>query len=513
VDPAQIYGWLSILPPVIAIGMALRTRQVYVSLFVGILFGTTVLAGWNPLAGATGVVETLIQVITQRGNAEPLLFTLVVGALIVLMRESGGVNGFASWMVNRGWVRGQASAQLISILIGISIFIESNITCLVTGTVSRPLYDRVKLSRAKLAYMCDSTSAPICVLIPLNGWGAYVLALLAAEGLENPLRIMAWAVPLNFYALTALALVFAVALTGWNIGPMKESEDRALAGDTGALAEEPSVVERGNPSPGAPDAAGGLDPTRAPDVLDDLEASGEPDVPDAGDDPGGDGDRDIPERARNLVIPVGVMLLVMPLGLYVTGEGDFLAGSGTLSVLWATCAGVLAAMFLYRIQGIFGFNELAELSIQGFRELTGVATILALALTLGQVCRDLGTGPWVADTVSPFINDVTVAPLLFLTGALIAFSTGTSWGTWALLFPIAVPVATTMGASLPLTTGAVMGGGIFGDHCSPISDTTVISSLSAGVDHIEHVVTQMPYALLGGATATGLYLVAGLLLT
>lgn len=482
-DPSQTYGWLSLLPPLIAIGMALRTRQVYVSLFVGVLFGTTVLAGWNPLAGATGVVETLIRVITQRGSAEPLLFTLVVGALIVLMRESGGVNGFASWMVNRGWVRGPVSAQLISVFLGISIFIESNITCLVTGTVSRPIFDRVKLSRAKLAYLCDSTSAPICSLIPLNGWGAYVLALLAAEGLDNPLRTLVWAVPLNFYALCALTLVFAVALAGWDIGPMRASEERARAGDSGALSEEAPAVDSG-PAPGGAGAGRST----------------------------GSGEDSVPERARNLVIPVGVMLLVMPVGLHVTGDGDFLAGSGTLSVLWATCAGVLAAIFLYRGQGLFDFGELAELTIQGFRELTGVATILALALTLGQVCRDLGTGPWVADTVSPWINDVTVAPLLFLTAALIAFSTGTSWGTWALLFPIAVPVAGTMEASLPLTTGAVMGGGIFGDHCSPISDTTVISSLSAGVDHIEHVVTQMPYALLGGAAATILYLFAGLLI-
>jgi len=170
------------------------------------------------------------------------------------------------------------------------------------------------------------------------------------------------------------------------------------------------------------------------------------------------------------------------------------------------------AMISYRLQGLFDFGELTELTIKGFRELVGLAAILALALALGGVCRALGTGPWVAHSVAPFITPATVAPLIFLTGAVVAFSTGSSWGTFAILFPIAIPMASAVGASVALTTAAVMGGGVFGDHCSPISDTTVISSLSAGVDHIEHVVTQIPYALIGGVAATLLYFLAGLLL-
>ena len=154
---------------------------------------------------------------------------------------------------------------------------------------------------------------------------------------------------------------------------------------------------------------------------------------------------------------------------------------------------------------------MAELAVVGFRELIGVATILALALALGAVCRGLGTGPWVAATVSPWINSVTAAPLIFVASGFIAFATGTSWGTWAIMFPIAIPVAVMLDASVALMSAAVLGGGIFGDHCSPISDTTVISSLSAGVDHIEHVVTQLPYALLGGSIATALYFIAGML--
>ncbi len=470
------YGWLSILPPVLAIAMALRTRQVYMSLFGGILLGTTMLAGWNLLAGMALAIEQLVLVLNDHDNAEVLLFTLIVGALIVLMRESGGVNGFANWMVARGWVRGPVSAQLISIFVGISIFIESNITCLITGAVSRPLYDRVKLSRAKLAYMCDSTSAPICILIPLNAWGAYVLVLLTAEGVENPVRTLVAAVPLNFYAISALAIVFFVAIARWNIGPMRRSEEAALQGHSGALVSDEEALSEALRT-------------------------------------GPDGGREgPPERAINLVLPVIVTVLFMPLSLWITGDGNILNGAGSTSVLWSVSAGVAVAMISYRLQGLFDFGELSELTIRGFRELVGLAAILALALALGAVCRALGTGPWVANSVAPWITPATVAPLIFLTGAVVAFSTGSSWGTFAILFPIAIPMATAVDASLALTTAAVMGGGVFGDHCSPISDTTVISSLSAGVDHIEHVVTQIPYALIGGVFATLLYFLAGMLL-
>jgi Na+/H+ antiporter NhaC len=323
-------------------------------------------------------------------------------------------------------------------------------------------------------------------LIPLNAWGAYVLTLLAAEGLD-PLPTLIAAVPLNFYALAAIGIVVVVATTGWDIGPMRASEQRALEGDNGALPEQEVSLN---------------------EYTDEHRQDGE----------------EIPERAINLVAPVVATIAMMIVGLWVTGAGlndagvprsfleRVLAGSGSLSVLWAVSTGVAVSVLLAKLQGFYTFPQMAELIIVGFRELIGVATILALALAIGAVCRELGTGPWVAATVSPWINAVTAAPLVFIAAAFIAFSTGTSWGTWAIMFPIAIPVAAALDASVPLMSAAVLGGGVFGDHCSPISDTTVVSSLSAGVDHIEHVVTQIPYALIGGGAATALYFVAGLLI-
>lgn len=462
-----MYGWLSLVPPLTAIALSLATRQVHLSLFVGILVGTTILAGFDPAAGASGSLDMIVDVVTDRGTAETLLFTLVVGSLIVLVRESGGVAGFAEWMVSRGWVRGRRSAQLISAFLGISIFIESNITCLITGTVSRPLYDRVGLSRAKLAYVCDSTSAPICMLIPVNAWGALILGLLATEGVANPLGTLVAAIPLNFYALFALGIVFWSASTGREFGPMRRAEAAAREGRTGAI-----------------------------DI--DLPPDAEP--PEAG------------KKARNLLLPVIVTVAVVPWVLHVTGGGDWRAGSGSTAVFWGVSAGVLTAMVLYRVQGLFPVTVLAEKAIRGFQELVPVAAILGLAIAIGAVCREMGTGPFVAESVAPLLGPSTVAPLVFLTGCVIAFSTGSSWGTFAILIPIAVPLALEAGSSLPLAVAAVMGGGIFGDHCSPISDTTVVSSMSAGCDHIEHVTTQLPYALLGGSAALVVYFVAGLMI-
>ena len=285
------YGWLSIVPPILAIVMALRTRQVHLSLFAGIWIGATILAGFNPLAGVAAAIEQLVGVISDAGNARTLMFTLMVGALIVLLRESGGVAGFAEWAIARGWVRGKRSAQLISAFLGISIFIESNITCLVTGTVSRPLYDRVGLSRAKLAYVCDSTSAPICMLIPINAWGALIISLLAAEGLADPLGVLIAAIPLNFYALLALGTVFLVALSGRDYGPMARAEAAAAEG---AVRVDAPAIDLGE---GAPEEG---------------------------------------KKARNLVVPVVVTVAMVPVVLYITGNGEWLQGSASTAVLLAT---------------------------------------------------------------------------------------------------------------------------------------------------------------------------------
>ena len=471
--PTPDPSWTSLLPPLIAIGLAIGTRQVYLSLAAGVWLGYTVLAGGNPAAGLGGAVEGLVAVLGDAGNARVLLFTLVIGALIATVEASGGVRGFVDGIERRGVVKSARGARMLASLVGVVIFIESNITCLVAGAVSRPLFDRHKSSREMLAYLIDATSAPICVLIPLNAWGAYVLALLADQGIERPVALFVEAIPLNFYALAALLLAMTVAWTGWAFGPMRRAEARAAEGrlfDDGAA---PSIDERAL----IPEPVG-----------------------------------TVPPRAVNMLLPLGVLVAMMPLGLLVTGQGDLFDGSGSTSVLWAVLAGLATAWVLLLAQRGMTVTQLTETGLRGAGGMLGMALILLLALALGSITRELGAGPFVAELVAGALPPWLFLPLVFVVGAVVAFSTGTSWGTFAIMIPIAVPAAEAAGLPLAPFLAASLAGGIFGDHASPISDTTIMSSLAAATDHIAHVRTQLPYALLAGAVAVAGFAIVGALL-
>jgi tetracycline resistance efflux pump len=454
--------WVSILPPVLAIVLAIWTRQVYLSLAAGVWVGATIALGWNPLAGLAGALERIVGVFADAGNTRVILFTMVIGALIATVEWSGGVRGFVAWIERRRMVAGPRGARLLAFVVGVVIFIESNITVLVSGAVSRPLFDRYRVSREKLAYLIDSTSAPMCVLVPLNAWGAYILALLAGLGVQDALGVMVRAIPMNLYALGAVTLAGVVAVTGLSLGGMRRAEERTRAG---ALLSE------------------GAKPMLDPGVL-----SPEPT------------DR-IPPRAVNMLVPIGVMVAAMPLGMLVTGGGDIRAGSGSTSVLWAVTAGLAAAWILLLAQRGATIDELTRRGLTGAGGLVPMALVLVLALALAGVARELGTGPFIAELVAGRLAPAVFLPLVFLAAAGIAFSTGTSWGTFAIMVPIAVPAAIASGLPPEPFLAAALSGGIFGDHTSPISDTTIVSSMAAATDHIDHVRTQLPYALLAGGVA------------
>ncbi len=459
IDPS----WTSLLPPVLAIGLAIGTRQVYLSLGAGVWLGFTILSGWNPLAGLGGAIEGAVTVLADAGNTRVLLFTLVIGALIATVEAGGGVRGFVEALERRGWASSPRGARLLAFLVGVVIFIESNITVLVAGAVSRPLFDRQRRSREMLAYLIDSTSAAVCVLIPLNAWGAYVLQLLSEQGVEEPLRLFVSSIPYNVYALAAVALAAFVAVTGWAVGPMRTAEARAMRGEHHAAGAAPDVDERAL----VPEPVG-----------------------------------TIPPRAVNMLVPLAVMVAAMPLGLAVTGGGNLLEGSGSTSVLWAVLTGLLVAWGMLLAQRGMTIEQLTSTGLKGAGGMLGMAFVLLLALALGAVTRQLGAGEFVAAGVADAgVGPALLLPLVFLTGAVVAFSTGTSWGTFAIMIPIAVPAAGVLGLPLAPFLAASLAGGIFGDHASPISDTTIVSSLAAATDHIAHVRTQLPYALGAGAVA------------
>lgn len=466
-------GWFSLLPPLLAIVLAIWTRHVYLSLAAGVWAGATILAGWNPVAGLGGGIERLVAVFADAGNTRVILFTMVIGALIATIESSGGVRGFVQWIERRNLVTGPRGARMLAFLVGLVIFIESNITVLVSGAVARPLFDRFRVSREKLAYIIDSTSAPVCILIPLNAWGAYVLALLGAQEVPNALEVFARSIPLNLYALAALVLAGIVAFTGLSLGAMRKADQRT---EEGLLLWE--------------DAKPLLDPS----VL-----SPEPTTR-------------IPPRAVNMLLPVIVMVITMPLGLLVTGGGDMRAGSGSTSVLWAVGAGLAVAWLLLLGQRGSTVDELTATGLKGAGGLVPMALVLVLALAIGGVAKDLGTGPFIAGLTAGRLPAFIFVPMVFLVSSFIAFSTGTSWGTFAIMIPIVVPAAAASGLPLEPFVAAALSGGVFGDHASPISDTTIVSSMAAATDHIDHVRTQLPYALMGGAVATLGFAVMGALI-
>lgn len=461
-------AWYSVLPPVLAIVLAIWTKQVILALFAGIWIGYTLLNGMNPLVGAAAAFDGIIAVFGDPGDARVLLFALIIGSLIATIEYAGGVRGFVHFVETRRWVHNGKRAQWLAWICGVVIFIESNITLLVGGSVSRPLFDRYRVSREKLAYLIDATSAPVCALIPLNAWGAILISLVAAAGVENALQTLVASLPFNLYAIVAVLLAAYTIWRNFDIGPMKQAEERTRQGQLlwpGATPLVDVAAENPDESPG-----------------------------------------EIPSAAFMLV-PILVMIATMPVGLYITGDGNLMAGSGSESILWAVSLALLVAWVMILAAGRGNVNELMQEFMKGAASLLPISAILLLALALGDVAGLLGTGDYVAALLGENIPIVLLAPLVFLTASFISFATGTSWGTFAIMIPIAVPLAMNLGLYVPMFLGAAIAGSIFGDHCSPISDTTVVASMASATDHIDHVRTQLPYALLGAAISTTGFLV------
>ncbi|MEO1079089.1 MAG: Na+/H+ antiporter NhaC family protein [Pseudomonadota bacterium] len=455
-------SWYSILPPLFAIVLAIWSKQVVLSLFAGIWLGFFIMEGFDPLAGLTAGLDGVVNVFSDAGDAKVLIFTLLIGSLIATIEHSGGVRGFVHFLESRRWVHTGFRAQLLAWVTGLVIFIESNITLLVAGAVCRPLFDRYRISREKLAYLIDATSAPVCAMIPLNAWGAVMIGLIAGTGVENPLQVFIASIPYNLYAIIAILLALAVIWKNINIGPMKAAEQRTANGEL-------------------------LWPTSTPLV----DTSAEHMVDDGK-----------PPSAAYMVIPIIVMIGMMPIGLSVTGNGNLIEGSGSTSILWAVSAAILALWVMLLAARKSSVHELMRVFMTGAGNLLPISIILLLALALGDVAKLLQTGPYVAGVAGAAVPEFLLAPLVFLVSAFIAFSVGSSWGTFAIMIPIAIPIATALDLPIPLLLGAAISGAIFGDHASPISDTTVVASMASASDHIDHVRTQIPYALVAAAIAS-----------
>ncbi|MCZ6916065.1 MAG: sodium:solute symporter [Gemmatimonadetes bacterium] len=457
-----------------AIGLAIKTRQVYLSLGLFVWLGWTIMNDWNPITGIIESVEVFVASVTDAGNARTLIFSALIGAMITFTQASGGMEGFIAWIDRRQLAVSKRSAGLLAVVVSMGLFLESNFGLLVSGSVARPLFDKCRISREKLSYVIDATCAPKCILIPLNAWGAYIIGLLVAQGVDDPVRLIVSALPLNFYAIFAILLAVVVVVFDWNVGPMAEAERR--------VAEEGKVLRDG------------AEPMVSTEVTETRPKDG------------------IPKRAVNMVAPIVTMVVAVPAVLWMTGDGDIMAGSGSHAVLWGVIVGLFVATVSYKAQGILTIKEMTDHGIRGIQGLIPLVIVLALAFTIGATQRALGTGVFLAQAAQAALHPGLVPAIIFVLACFIAFSTGTSWGTFAIMVPIVIPIFQQLDLHPGLTLAAALGGGIFGDHCSPISDSTIVASMASATDHIDHVRTQLPYALIAAGGALVLFVAFGFLL-
>jgi len=464
--------WTSVVPPLLAIGLAIATRQVILSLSIGIWMGAWLLGAGDPLTAVGQAIEAVINVFGDAGDTRVLLFTLIIGALIATIEQLGGVRGFIALLQNRGWVTGAKRAQWLAFFTGVVVFIESNITLLIAGSISRPLFDRFAVSREKLAYIIDATSAPICVLIPLNAWGAVIVSLLASSGIDDPINVFIGSIAYNFYAIAAVLVCAFVIARGLDIGPMRKAQLRTLGGELLWPSATPMVD---------------------PAVMADQMAHQDSDA------------------ASTMLVPIVTLIITMPVALYVTGDGDISAGSGSTSVLWAVLLALTTVWVLGLVRRQTRIEELMQLFFKGAGGLLPVAMILLFSLALGDIANALGTGIYVAQLAQSALPIAALLPLLFVLSAFIAFSIGSSWGTFAIMIPLAMQIVLALDVNASIFLAAVLSGAVFGDHASPISDTTVVASMAAATDHIDHVRTQLPYALLSAGIATLAFFAVGVL--
>ena len=465
------YGFWSVVPPLLTIVLALVTKNVFISLLIGIFTSSMVLCGGAPLTGLNDAFYSFIHTFESNGNTITLISFLLIGALIYLIEKSGGVEGFTEVMLKkRALIKTKRGANIFTWLLGIIIFTSGSLSCMVTGSVSRPFNDALKVPHEKSAFIVHATSTPWCVLFPLSGWLAALAGYLTSGGVpENEaISVLLRSIPLNFYCILAVFGTLAVSLFGINIGPMRKAEERSEK--TGAL---------DNPGRGGTLTEEMMSPSKAK------------------------------PRVLNMLLPMGVLIATILAVLTITGKGNPTQGAGMQSLLWGCILAVVTICILCVAQKLFSVDEVINEMFKGMGTMLPVAGILLFGFTMGNLVKDLDTGNYLTSVFMGVLSPAFLPALSFLLCMLLSFATGTSMGTMAIMSVICLPMAISMGISIPLVAGAVFGGAIFGDHASPISDTTIMSCATTGCDIIDHVKTQMPYVLIFAAISLVLYVVLG----
>ena len=463
------YGFLSLVPPLLTIVLALVTKNVFLSLFIGIMTGSFVLNGFAPLASINAGLYSIVGSMSQ-GNTIIIASCLIVGAVIHLMERAGGIDGFVNVVVkNKGLIKSKRGANLFTWILGLAIFTSGSLSCMVTGAVSRPVNDALKVPHEKSAFLVHTTSTPWCVLFPFSGWLASMAGYLVSGGVSEAesVSMLFSSLPFNFYCIMAIVLTFLVSVLQKDVGPMVAAEKRAA--ETG--------------------------------LLDDARhaAKAEVEVQTSG----------VKPRACNLLAPIGVLIVVMFATLLITGNGNIMNGAGMQALLWSVVASLLTIIIMTVVQKVFTMDQAISEMFKGMSHMLPIAFILLFGFTMGTVVKSLDTGSYLSSLFQQFLTPALLPALTFLIAVLLSFATGTSMGTMAIMAVLALPMAFDMGISIPLVAGAMFGGSIFGDHASPISDTTIMTCATTGCDIIDHVKTQFPYCAGMAVISFVMYIIFG----
>lgn len=473
------YGWLTVIPPVLAITLALVTKRVVLSLLVGVLSGAFILSGYDPVGSLVLAAQIFWSKITDTWNLSILVFLVSLGVIVYLVTMAGGAAAYGDWAAKK--IRSRSGAQLATLLLGIIIFIDDYFNSLTIGTIMRPVTDKFRVSRAKLAYILDSTAAPDCLLVPVSSWVVAVMSAMADKfkalnvGIE-PMTAYIQTIPLNLYAWLALITVAIIALTDVEFGPMARHEYRAIAtGDVGGMAPGKSDVRQVSAS--------------SKGTLWDL-------------------------LVPILVLIVSTITMMAYTGGYFGGDTTFIDAikntDAAKSLMYAGFITLAVCLVMFLPRGIVAVPQLPEAAIGGFKSMWPAITILSMAWTIGGVMSKLETGVFLANQVGSSLPVTLYPAVLFAISCVIAFATGTSWGTFGIMVPIAIDFAHAVNPAFTIPMiAAVLSGSIYGDHCSPISDTTILSSIAAQCNHIDHVSTQLPYATTSAVAALIGFLVTG----
>ena len=478
-----VNSFWSLLPAIIAIALALITKEVYSSLFIGIVVGGLLYSGFSFTGTIEHVfVDGMIAQLSDSWNVGILIFLVVLGSMVMLMNRAGGSAAFGKWAVEH--VKTKAGAQIATILLGILIFIDDYFNCLTVGSVMRPLTDKHKISREKLAYLIDATAAPVCIIAPISSWAAAVTGFVDGA---NGLTLFVRAIPYNFYALLTIAMMLTLTLADFDYGPLKKIEKDSLK----------ELKERAEGKEPNASMAGATDQPHPP-----VSAKG---------------------KVIHLVLPIVALIICCVIGMIYTG--GFFAGESfidafsnsdaSVGLVYGSVAALLITQIFFMATRVLNFTECMNTISEGFKSMVPAILILTFAWTLKSMTDSLGAADYVAGLVQnvagngAFMNFLPA--IVFAVGAFLAFATGTSWGTFGILIPIVVNVFSgDMNNELMIIAiSACMAGAVCGDHCSPISDTTIMASAGAQCNHIGHVSTQLPYAITAAIVSMVAYIFAG----